>query len=109
VIQQTISVGHPAQLVLSTNPADAGGTPAVVIDFPGQGELAVLFTADPDNTDVIYLGGSTVTADESATGGFQLAAGQSVPYSFAGRERVYGITTSTQKLVVLVGVATAFA
>ncbi len=58
--------------------------------------------AAPDNTSTIYVGGSTVTADEASTGGIQLAAGATLTIG-AGSAIVYAIGAAGQKLIVLEG------
>jgi hypothetical protein len=63
--------------------------------------IAMLLQAAPDNLGIMYVGGVGVTADESATGGVQLAAGQSCPIDASDGAIFYGITASgTQKLIV---------
>ena len=59
--------------------------------------------AAPDNTAVLYLGGSDVTANETATGGLQLAAGASVAMDVGGAV-LYAISTvAGQKAIVIEG------
>ena len=50
----------------------------------------------------MYIGGSAVTADETATGGIQLAAGATLTIG-AGSAIVYAIGAAGQKLIVLEG------
>ncbi len=64
----------------------------------------ILVQAAPDNSNVIYLGGSTVTADETATGGIQLAAGQALPIDAFATAVLYAISSAAaQKLIVIEG------
>jgi hypothetical protein len=79
------------------NAVTSVGTTAVAIATPG---------AVPDNIGVlvqnlgsvtVYLGGSTVTADTTSTGGFQVAANAivNVPVTGAAAETLYARTASS--------------
>ena len=61
---------------------------------------SIIVQAPASNTLNIYLGASTVTADEAATGGLKLLPGQSIPLSLAAGVVVYAISTSTGQHVV---------
>lgn len=54
-------------------------------------------------TTVLYLGGSTVTAGTTATGGLQVAANATVnvPTTGAGSEALYGISTAACNVAYL--------
>lgn len=100
MVGDTVSVGTTATLILSTDPVDVGSGQYVA--FPAQGDLASLIQSLAANTVDVTLGGSTVTAG----GGPALEPGQSLPYSFTGRERVFGITaTGSATVAIAVGVA----
>ena len=61
---------------------------------------SILVQAPADNTLNIYLGASTVTADEAATGGIKLLPGQSIPLNLAAGVVLYARSTSTGQHVV---------
>ncbi len=61
----------------------------------------LLLQAAPDNPSPVYLGSSTVTADETATGGAQLAAGASWSEWLSTASPLYAIGAVGTKLIVL--------
>jgi hypothetical protein len=81
------------------------GVAAVVLPAtPLANRKSMLVQAAQDNTAVIYIGGSTVTADQAATGGIQLNPGQSMPIDTTATAIPYAISTAAaQKLIVLEG------
>ena len=63
----------------------AGGT--VIVKVPAGGQT-------------VYLGGAAVTADTTAgTGGFQIAAGESLSVHYGPGEILYGIVAATTQSV----------
>lgn len=57
-----------------------------------------------DSSKTIYLGSSTVTADETATGGDQLVASERVYLEFSSDIVIYGIVAAgTAKVAILEG------
>ncbi len=64
---------------------------------------SLLLQAPFDNTDIVYVGGMGVTADETATGGIQIGPGQSCPVETDGAI-IYAIAAvPSQKLIVCEG------
>jgi hypothetical protein len=60
----------------------------------------LMLRADEANTDVIYIGGSAVTADAASTGGLTLAAGQMMTLE-VGDALVYGISPSASQILAV--------
>ena len=77
-----------------------GATAVPVPTTALTGRSSILVQAPASNTLNIYLGASTVTADEAATGGLKLLPRQSLPLSLAAGVVVYAISTSTGQHVV---------
>lgn len=74
----------------------------------GPGTYGALVQADSTNTADVYLGGQSVTADSTATGGIRLAAGASVPLKVDGNEQLWAVAPSgSQLLRVIVGAGAA--
>ena len=61
----------------------------------------ILLQAAPDNASNVYIGSATVTADETATGGPQLAAGASWSEWLGAAATLYAIGAAGTKLIVL--------
>lgn len=75
------------QLNTDTNelPGSVGNT--IIVKVPAAGQI-------------VYVGGSTVTADTAAgTGGFPVAAGESLTVTCGPGEPVYGIVAATTQSV----------
>ena len=80
---------------------DVGTSPTQLPDQPVPGGRAVVVTADPDNTDKIYIGGSTVTTST----GHELSAGSSVHLYVSNVNAIYAVAGVTgQKVRYLVEV-----
>lgn len=80
----TLAIGTSSQLVLG----------------PGAG--GVLIQADPGNTQDIYLGGQSVTADSSGTGGIRLQAGTVLPAIIPGDDRLFAVAPSGSQLLRII-------
>jgi hypothetical protein len=82
-----VSVGSTATLICT--PGSVPDNEAVLIQNLG--------------TTTVYIGGSTVTAGTTATGGLQVAANAivSVPCTGAASESVYGISTAACNVAYL--------
>lgn len=78
------------------------GTAAIEAVGPMAGGGIV--QADPANTADIYLGGPSVTADTTATGGWRLQAGVSLPFRIDGNDQLWAISSAAGQLLrVVVG------
>lgn len=77
----TLAIGTVAQRVIGP---DAGG---------------FLVQADDANTAAIFLGSQYVTADGTATGGYRLDAGVTLPVFTAGNEPLFAIAPSGSQLL----------
>jgi hypothetical protein len=73
------------------------GTTATLIATPSSAPDVAGILVQNLGAVTLYLGGSTVTAGTTATGGYQLAASASVlvPTTGASTEALYGITASS--------------
>ena len=60
----------------------------------GPGMVGSILQADAGNAVDVYLGSKDVTADAAATGGFRLAAGQSLPVLIDGNEDLWAVCAS---------------
>ena len=88
--------------------AGTAGTVATVATplTPLAGRAAELIRADRKNTAIVYVGSGTVTADDTATGGMDLAPGESMPYPMGAATVLYARSTIASQLVrVLDGAA----
>ena len=72
------------------------GTTATLIATPSSAPDVDGILIQNLGTTVLYLGGSTVTAGTTSTGGYQVAASASVlvPTTGASIEALYGISTA---------------
>lgn len=66
----------------------------------GPGDVGALVQADAANTADVYLGGDTVTADATGTGGTRVAAGVSLPVQIVGNvDILYAVAPSGAQVV----------
>ena len=73
-------------------------TAAVLVTSPTENDGMLVSNRGPVS---VYLGGSSVTADQSATGGLEVAAGEKVTLSTIGNLPVdlYAVTASGSAVV----------
>jgi hypothetical protein len=79
------------------------GTTATLIATPGSVPDNVGVLIRNLGTTVLYLGGSTVTAGTTSTGGLQVAANATVnvPCTGASSEAIYGVSTAACNVAYL--------
>lgn len=79
-----------------------GVTAVVIVTAPLAGRYGLVLQSDKANTASIYLGGSAVTADSTATGGLELLPGESQPWGLPAAATLYAIAgAASQKLRVV--------
>lgn len=76
------------------------GTVAQNVLGPGAGGCIV--QADSANTADVFLGGQSVTADATPTGGYRLAAGVSLPVTITGDDRLFAIVAAGTQVLRLI-------
>jgi hypothetical protein len=76
------------------------GTAAELPAVPLANRKAVVLQNPTDGSEIVYVGGAGVTADETATGGYQLSAGDSLGMD-AGSTALYGIGAGGGGVVVV--------
>ena len=92
-----VGFAGPVKLTVVTVGATAVPLPAV----PLAGRLAVVIQNPVDGAGTLWLGGAAVTADEAATGGFQVIAGDRLAQDL-GAGIMYGISDGAgRKAIVL--------
>lgn len=60
----------------------------------GPGHYGAALQADSANTVDVYVGGLSVTADATSTGGYRLAAGATLPIEVRGNDPVWAVCAS---------------
>jgi len=83
------SVGTTAAQLTDKKLAE-GNFKGILIKAPGP-------TDDTPNTNSIYVGGKTITANQTGTGGFPLAPGESISIPIESAEFIYTIATDTNQ------------
>jgi hypothetical protein len=83
-----------------------GTTAGQIVPIPvaGGGEKGVLFKApgaldDTPNTVAVFIGRSNVTADQTGSGGFPLAPGDSITLPVDAANEWYAIATATSQVI----------
>ena len=94
-----VTPGGLAKSIVQTV-TSVGATAVPVPTTALTGRSSILVQAPASNTLNIYLGASTVTADEAATGVIKLLPGQSIPLSLAAGVVLYSRSTDTGQHVV---------
>jgi hypothetical protein len=74
-------------------------TPVAVL---GPGDVGAILQADSGNTADIYLGGDTVTADATGTGGYRLSAAQAITVDIVGSDILYAIAPTAGQIIRVV-------
>ena len=91
-----LGFAHDPLVTVVTVGATAVPLPAVA----RPGRLAMLIQNPSDGADTVWLGGAAVTADEAATGGFQLAVGDRLAVD-QGAGLYYGISNGAGRVVIV--------
>jgi hypothetical protein len=77
------------------------GSSAVPIPAAALADRKAIVLQNPvDGAEIVYIGGSTVTADEAATGGYQLSAGDSLGAD-AGSTDLFAISAGGSGTLVI--------
>lgn len=94
------------QLFLSTIVDLTGGFPKPLPATPMTGRTSLMLQAPYSNTHIVYVGGHTVTADQTPSGGVQIYPGQSMPIEAGANAVIYGVQDALalpQYIIVLEG------
>lgn len=83
--QSIVSVGNTA-------------TPIPTTAYSGRKSIII---KNLDASVVVYIGSSTVTADEATTGGYPLAENDTLKIDLGQTTVIYGITTSSAKVSII--------